>query len=849
MAELPTKEELEQLRKTKGKSTIFNFIFHNLLLVTVMLGSTEPKDIWKEKAVHYTFCLLRILIVIAQYPKTQLNREVANEFVGAAKISAGLASDKDNSIYSSALAFTYAGHLIFEDNKFIDAACVATYNSYDAFGEELSPNGVFFKEHINNLYQNSLLNSDQKINYFELMHSFEEGNHLTEWSISFIKSLHTLGLDFLAHDINKLWAMEPLGDHAKNYLKNLSEAITNDPIALREAILGRKNVVEKSQTVRVLLLGPGGAGKSSLRDRLLGREIGNRRGEDATIGVEYEWLDQSILHKINTDLKFDPKLNLKLWDFGGQTIFHGLHRAFLHENCVYVLVVDSRHEQAPDNWLHQIHDLTENNPHVLIVTNRYDHCDTRQNETRLIREFPDLLKSADQFFYFSCHQSDEPEFKDFIQALVSQSMDSRHQVLKVAMDVQRKMQVEFEGQTFLEALHIEELMPEHLVEKFHGTVVNHLDQLGYMIPVTTGGTNYCLKPEWAVKHAYDLIHSKALRDAEACASKITLQRMLKEKISLEEANFLIQFLESHQLCQKLDNNEYFFPDSAPANEQVAVREIQNEKEALALRFDLPFLPLGIHTRFIHQLFKAGSTVRIPHTQSIWRQGFLLECGGARASVQYQWRKSRIEIRMAGKVEHFTDILEAFDTALDTVLKNGVLQRKEIQPYVVYDYDNKESVYSIHSSAELTEKLRGIKHIRQLFPEVKKMAGSQTTINNYGASQNSIGDYNTNTQQNHQPHTEVTTDQRQQIATIVSELLKDAGTLPTDQLVAVTEVKKALEAPSEDNQARNLLGTVWTGINEIADFTKDKAMPIADFAIEHKESLGAALIAATAAFGA
>lgn len=86
-------------------------------------------------------------------------------------------------------------------------------------------------------------------------------------------------------------------------------------------------------------------------------------------------------------------------DFCGQTIFHGLHSAFLHENCVYILVVDSRHEQAPDAWLQQIRHLTQAKAKVLLVTNWHEACDTQQNETRLLREFPDLL-TGHQFFLF-----------------------------------------------------------------------------------------------------------------------------------------------------------------------------------------------------------------------------------------------------------------------------------------------------------------------------------------------------------------------------------------------------------------------------------------------------------------
>ena len=42
--------------------------------------------------------------------------------------------------------------------------------------------------------------------------------------------------------------------------------------------------------------------------------------------------------------------------------------------------------------------------------------------------------------------------------------------------------------------------------------------------------------------------------------------------------------------------------------------------------------------------------------------------------------------------------------------------------------------------------------------------------------------------------------------------------------------------------------VWSGIDEVATFTKDKGLPIADFAIKNKESLGAAFATVMAALG-
>jgi hypothetical protein len=66
-------------------------------------------------------------------------------------------------------------------------------------------------------------------------------------------------------------------------------------------------------------------------------------------------------------------------------------------------------------------------------------------------------------------------------------------------------------------------------------------------------------------------------------------------------------------------------------------------------------------------------------------------------------------------------------------------------------------------------------------------------------------------------------------------------------VAVSETKKALEAPSAV-ASKSLLSEVWSGVDKVLTTTKDKAVPIADFVIKNKESLGAAFVTAMAALG-
>ena len=74
-------------------------------------------------------------------------------------------------------------------------------------------------------------------------------------------------------------------------------------------------------------------------------------------------------------------VNLQLWDFGGQEIYHATHRLFLSDDCLYLLVWAEETEEHPDEtrhpisyWLELINDLGANSP-VILIKNQIDHAD------------------------------------------------------------------------------------------------------------------------------------------------------------------------------------------------------------------------------------------------------------------------------------------------------------------------------------------------------------------------------------------------------------------------------------------------------------------------------------------
>jgi GTPase SAR1 family protein len=730
MAELPTEEELEKLYHEKGHDALVWYAWRNALRVLPLF---QLGIAWRRNTVvRYAYMVCRPSLVLAQWANI-------------------LTEVKFFDTQSAAEAIAYAETDDFHNSTAASAAVNAVNTAVNTAANTCAASAVAAAANAANLYYDASLaitdytfllhNNKSSVAFWysqPLWTGDDDRTVIAKWRQSFDSDLRELGLDFLADDLNNLWEGKPLGTHAKNYLQDLSETITNDPERLRRAILFGETT-ENIHAVRVLLLGAGGAGKSSLADRLRGKMV--EQVKPLTIGVDYLQHQSLNLQEIFPDFGLDGKeLDLFLWDFGGQTIFHGLHSAFLHENCVYVLVVDSRHEQAPDEWLHQIRHLAGSHAKVLLVTNWYEQCETYQNKIRLLREFPDLL-TDESFFYFSCLDKDEPDFKRFVQSLVKASLDSQKMVLKETLDVQRALDAQYkDGDTvFVRESKLRELIAANIQDaKNTDSTLNQLQQLGFLVQVEKGNSRYCLKPAWVVDNAYQLLYSPILRQANGILKLTALEQVFAGKVDEDHVEYLVSFLNERSLCIRLqDNGKYFFPDATRADEPPLVGELLNQQNKLILHFDVPYLPLGFHARLVHKLFVPHSEVGIHNPQDIWRQGFILRAGTtSQAIVHYLLRKNVIEMVLTGDLKAFSTLLREFYTHLKAVLMspNGI-RLEQIHPSVLF---NQQS-FSVHSGEGLLNVLEQINSYDQLFQEVKNLSAKQVfNIEKITGGNNSFG---------------------------------------------------------------------------------------------------------------
>lgn len=142
---------------------------------------------------------------------------------------------------------------------------------------------------------------------------------------------------------------------------------------------------ESQRECKVIFLGEGKSGKSSLIERLVSNTF--QDGKLPTEGIRMQTWPVEI---------GGETIRLRILDFGGQEIMHAMHRCFMTQHTVYVLVCDSRQDGDLDReaarWLETIQSFAPGCPVILALNKADENKNVSVNETDLREKNPNLRK-------------------------------------------------------------------------------------------------------------------------------------------------------------------------------------------------------------------------------------------------------------------------------------------------------------------------------------------------------------------------------------------------------------------------------------------------------------------------
>jgi internalin A len=391
---------------------------------------------------------------------------------------------------------------------------------------------------------------------------------------------------------------------------------------------GRAAELREVGEVKMMLVGRGGAGKTSLRRFFLDQPHDPKERETPGIALDsysFECHGKTVA--------------VRLWDFAGQEITHALHQFFLTEGCVYLLVLDPRSNtemRDAEYWLELLARYAAGAP-VIVALNRQD---ARQGgydvDRRALRErFP----AVREFIPTNCETRTRcKELKQLVHAVIDGLKETEPPHLKVPeswLKVMEKCREEADGTSgakpgfFARILGLaghksgsaEKAGRQHLSlpefrkickecgesdQEKQDSLARLLHRLGavlHFVDEPRLRDTSVLNPHWVTDGVYRLLRFK---DRPGSDGTLTLADALSALPgeTEETARFLLRLMERFEMCFPLDEQvgksagKWLIPGALDPFQPEEIGAEWQEPGSVRMRYVYDPLPEGVLPRFI-----------------------------------------------------------------------------------------------------------------------------------------------------------------------------------------------------------------------------------------------------------
>jgi small GTP-binding protein len=418
------------------------------------------------------------------------------------------------------------------------------------------------------------------------------------------------------------------------------------------------NATEELNEAKLLIVGEGEAGKTTLANKLLNTDYQLKEPEPTTEGIDVmRWEFPQPNGK---------PFRVHLWDFGGQEIYHATHQFFLTERSVYVLLVDNR-RQNPNlcYWLSIIELLSDGSPVFLVQNEKQDiRCEINLSQQR--RDFPNLEKD------FATNLATNRGLEALQRALQNRITTLEHisrPIPKRWANVRYVVENYSQRQTHIEVGEFFNICAGQGFKKSDKPAMlslsKYLHDLGIILhfqkdPVLKKVV--ILRPELATNAVYKLIGNKKVTDngevtdnAEVIANygyftQENLKQIWRDRQYQDLHDELLHLMKHFKLCYEIPSQprQYIAPQLLPLE---TPNYDWDDADNLILRYEYDFMPKGIITRFIVEMhlliYRPQSDLPKGRGDIVWRDGVILADNYAKAEVIENYHQREIRIRVSG----------------------------------------------------------------------------------------------------------------------------------------------------------------------------------------------------------
>jgi len=434
----------------------------------------------------------------------------------------------------------------------------------------------------------------------------------------------------------------------------------------------------KFYEAKLILVGAGGAGKTSLLRKIKNPQCSLPKPNETTRGINIE--NFTFPYAQNKSITF----NANIWDFGGQEIYHATHQFFLTQRSLYILVLDNRKEDDDiDYWLSVINLLSNGSP-VIIAVNEMEDRKRDINLSTLRKYYPSILNN------FHTNLSNNRGLETLVTAIkeeigllehIGKPLPEKWIEVRKALESDDRNHINYERYIEIcSELGINEETQALSISRF-------LHDLGIILHFQEDevlANLIVLKTTWVTNAIYKVLEDEKVINNNGKFTEADLDKYWHSKeYPLTKRKELLRFMKKFGLCYEIGNSKtYISPQLLPAekpdyNWDELVDNYQKNK--LCFKYKYIFMPKGIVRRLVSQLNKY--IYKLNGKDLVWKNGVVFNRNDTVVEVfenLYGGRKD-ITIRLIGKEKK--EFLAIIRDSLSTIHNSyrGKLQYKELIP--------------------------------------------------------------------------------------------------------------------------------------------------------------------------
>lgn len=395
------------------------------------------------------------------------------------------------------------------------------------------------------------------------------------------------------------------------------EVIMQGNTAIRNYFDQRKKSGEELLLeAKLILLGDGRSGKTSLANRLLGKELPAE--EDRTQGVSIG------VGEYRFDVPGGAAFKLNIWDFAGQDKYKALHQLFYTESSLYVMVAESGNVSTDFNdWLETAKLFGEKSP-LLVVLNEFKKgigMGSFDSEYWK-KQFPELLKEVITVNLGTKEnfQKAEEYIQFFAQTLPHTKYPFPSNWAAIRSELNKRRKEHFISlKEYLTICKNNQLLERESALILSSVLHKIGDCLHYQQSELLNQL-IILNNEWATDAVYKILDDQKIAEVK-CGffDQNDLQRIWDKGEYQDMRPQLLELMKQFRLAYQLPGKEeYVTPPLLPP-----VRPVNYEwpdTDALELYIEYDFLPKALLTQFI----VSRHTDIAENRTLVWRNGVVLD---------------------------------------------------------------------------------------------------------------------------------------------------------------------------------------------------------------------------------